>query len=139
MSSVDSLFSDGDRESERGYNMIVSIHQYELADSASPTDFRDAVTMAVDENLFDAIPGLVDYRIGRGIKGSRTDQFAAVWVYESKASWEAVWGPVDDPVPKPAYPDAWLRWEDDLLDPVLADDPNNIEYPSYEVVAQNVD
>ncbi|MDQ2072328.1 hypothetical protein RBH20_07210 [Haloarcula sp. H-GB4] len=119
--------------------MIISIHHYELADSASPADFRDAVTVAVDEALFDDIPGLVDYRIGRGIKGSRTDQFAAVWVYESTASWEAVWGPVDDPVPKSAYPDAWLRWEDELLDSVLADDPDRIEYTSYEVLAQNHD
>ncbi|EMA24378.1 hypothetical protein [Haloarcula argentinensis] len=119
--------------------MIVSIHQYELADSASPDDFRDAVTAAVDENLFDDIPGLVDYRIGRGIKGSCTDQFAAVWVYESQASWEAVWGPVDDPLPKSAYPDAWLRWEDELLAPVLADDPDTIEYTSYDVFAQNDD
>lgn len=116
---------------------MVSIHQYELADSATPSDFRDAVAAAVDQNVFDAIPGLVEYRIGRGIKGSRTDQFAAVWVYESKASWEAVWGSVDDPVSKSAYPDAWLRWEDELLDPVLANDPDNIEYTSYEVFAQN--
>jgi hypothetical protein len=115
--------------------MIVSIHHYELADSATPSDFGDAVAVAVDEELFEGIPGLVDYRIGRGIKGSRTDQFAAVWVYESTDIWEEVWGPVDDPVSKSAYPDAWLRWEDELLDPILADDPDRIEYTSYEVVA----
>jgi len=119
--------------------MIVSIHQYELADSAGPDDFRDAVATAVDENLFGDIPGLVDYRIGRGIKGSRMDQFAAVWMYESKDSWEAVWGPAGDPVPKSAYPDAWLRWEDELLGPVLADDPDTIEYTSYNILAQNGD
>ena len=40
--------------------MIVSIHHYELADSATPSDFGDAVAVAVDEELFEGIPGLVD-------------------------------------------------------------------------------
>jgi hypothetical protein len=136
---VSSLFSDGDGTPKRDRDMIVSIHRYELADSASHADFRDAVAAAVDRNLFDTVPGLVDYRIGRGIKGRHADQFAAVWVYESRAIWAAVWGPVDEPVPRSAYPDAWLRWEDDLLAPILADDPDEIEYTSYEVFAQPSD
>lgn len=116
--------------------MIVSIHQYELAADAEPADFRAAVTEATDRGLFEAIPGLVEYRIGRGIKGARAGQFAALWFYESRTAWESVWGPVDDPAPKDEYPEAWLVWEDELLDPVLADDPDEIVYTSYELLAQ---
>lgn len=115
--------------------MVVSVHHYELAKSAAPSDFREAVSEAVDRGLFDEVPGLIEYRIGRGIRGARTGEFAAVWVYESEAAWTEVWGPVGDPVAKTEYPDPWLTWEEELLTPVLADDPDAIEYTSYELVA----
>ena len=117
--------------------MIVSVHHYELAESTPPSEFRDAVAEAVNRGLFEDVPGLVDYRIGRGIKGDRTDKFAAVWTYESRKAWVDVWGPVGDPVPKSEYPDAWLEWEDELLDPLLADDPDEIEYTSYELITDS--
>lgn len=112
--------------------MIVSLHHYELAESADPSDFHDAVDEARNRELFEAIPGLVDYHIGQGIKGTREGAFAAVWLYESREAWEDVWGPVDDPVAKAEYPEAWLVWEDELLAPVLTKDPDGIEYTSYE-------
>jgi len=112
--------------------MILSIHHYELAASAEPADFHSAVEEAISRELFERIPGLVDYHIGQGIKGAREGKFAAVWLYESREAWEDVWGPVDDPVPKAEYPDAWLVWEDELLDPVLSEDPDSIEYTSYK-------
>lgn len=115
--------------------MVVSVHHYELAEAVEPSEFRDAVAEAVGRGLFEDIPGLVDYRVGRGIKGERTGEFAAVWIYESKAAWSELWGAVGDPVPKSEYPDAWLTWEDELLDPLLAGDPDTIEYTSYEVIA----
>lgn len=115
--------------------MVVSVHHYVLAESAAPAEFREAVAEARSRGLFERIPGLVEYRIGRGIKGARAGQFAAVWVYESKEAWVDVWGPVDDPVPKTDYPDPWRTWEDELLAPVLADDPDTIEYTSYDLIA----
>lgn len=115
--------------------MIVSVHHYELAASADASDFRDAVAEATDRGLFEAVPGLTDYRIGQGIKGARTGKFAAVWIYESKTTWEDTWGAVDDPVSPSEYPEEWRIWEDELLDPVLADDPDEIEYTSYELIA----
>jgi hypothetical protein len=117
--------------------MIVSIHHYELAESANPSDFHDAVAEAVRRDLFEQIPGLVDYRIGRGIKGDRTGHFAAVWTYESEEAWIDLWGPPDDPVPKTAYPHAWRVWEADLLAPILAEDPDEIRYTSYDVIADS--
>ena len=38
------------------------------------------------------------------------------------------WGPVDDPAPTVEYPDAWRTWADELLDPLLATDPDETEY-----------
>lgn len=119
--------------------MIVSVHHYELAETATPADFRDAVDEAVSRGVFEAIPGLVDYQFMQGIKGSRTEKFAAVWTYESRAAWTDVWGPVDEPVPKPEYPDEWRVWEDELLDPLLAEDPDTIDYTSYEVFLDRTD
>lgn len=114
--------------------MILSVHHYELAKSADPSEFQRAVEGARERALFEGIPGLVDYHIGRGIKGERSGTFAAVWIYESRAAWEAVWGPVDDPVPKSEYPEAWLVWEDEPLDPVLAGDPDRVRYTAYESI-----
>lgn len=119
--------------------MITSVHHYELAAAADPSDFYDAVSEAVSRGLFERIPGLVDYQIMQGIKGERTDKFAAIWVYESKEAWKDVWGPVDDPVPKTEYPDEWLSWEDELLEPILAENPDEIEYTSYDVIAERGD
>lgn len=112
--------------------MVISVHHYELTEGVDPSDFRDAVEEAVSRDLFDNIPGLVDYRIGRGIRGARSGKFAAVWIYESKEAWVDLWGPVGDPVPKAEYPDAWLTWEDELLAPLLVEDPDKIEFTSYE-------
>lgn len=114
--------------------MVVSVHHYELAETADPSEFHEAVSEAVDRGLFENIPGLVDYRIGRGIRGARAGEFAAVWIYESKEAWTAVWGPIGEPVAKTDYPDPWLTWEDELLDPILAEDPDTIEYTSHELI-----
>ena len=113
--------------------MITSIHDYELAASATPEEFREAVRKAERRECFD-LPGLVEYRFLRGVKGVRRDAFAAIWTYESREAWEALWGPVDDPVPKTDYPASWKVWEDDLLAAVLAGDPDEIEYTSYEAI-----
>lgn len=119
--------------------MIVSVHHYELAESADESDFRDAVEEAVDRELFENVPGLVEFRIGRGIRGARTGKFVAIWTYESRDAWTDVWGEAGDPIPKSDYPQEWLVWEDELLDPVLAEDPDEIDYTSYELLARGTD
>lgn len=113
--------------------MIVSVHHYELAESTDPADFREAVSEAFSRRLFENVPGLIEYRIGHGIRGARAGSFAAVWTYESKEAWTDVWGPVGEPVPKSDYPEPWRTWEDELLDPLLAEDPDTIDYTSYEI------
>ena len=106
--------------------------------SAAPGDFREAVREAERRDLFD-LPGLVEYRFLRGIKGARTGGFTAVWTYESREAWQEIWGPVDDPVSKEEYPDRWVVWEDELLAPILTEDPDEIEYTSYETLETKAD
>lgn len=113
--------------------MILSVHHYDLAESTTPAAFREAVREAERRGLFD-LPGLVEYRFLRGIRGRRSDEFSAVWTYESLDAWERLWGPVDDPVDEAEYPDRWSEWEDDLLDPLIEGDPDEIDYTAYEVL-----
>jgi len=35
------------------------------------------------------------------------------------------------------YPDAWRTWEDELLDPLLATDPDVIEYTTSDRLADS--
>lgn len=114
-----------------GGDVIVSVHHYELAESATDRAFRDAVREAERRDLFD-LPGLVEYRFLCGIKGVRKGGYAAVWTYESREAWEDLWGPIEDPISKDEYPESWTVWEDELLASVLDGDPDEIEYTSYE-------
>ena len=50
-----------------GQPIIVSVHYYEMADSASDQDFCEALREAERQDLFD-LPGLVDYHFLYGIK-----------------------------------------------------------------------
>jgi hypothetical protein len=110
------------------------VHHYELAASATESVFEEAVREAQRRELF-ALPGLVEYRFLRGIKGTREGGHTALWTYESRQAWRELWGPVGDPVPKDEYPAEWVTWEDELLAPLLRGDPDEIEFTSYEVIA----
>lgn len=113
--------------------MIVSIHNYTLAESVTGDDFREVVKEAERRDLFD-LPGLVDHQFLRGVKGARKNEFTAVWWYASRDAWRTLWGPVDDPVSKEEYPKKWAEWENQLLATILVEDPDEIEYTTYEVV-----
>ena len=113
--------------------MIVSIHHYELAESATDQEFHDAIREAERQGLFD-LPGLVEYRFLRGIKGTRKDGYTALWMYESRQAWQALWGPSEDPVSQGEYPDKWKQWEEELLAPLIPGNPDNIDYTSYETI-----
>ena len=71
--------------------MIISIHNYELAPGVTADDFEAAITEAESRGLF-SLPGLESYEFLRGIKGDRIDEYTAIWRYESRAAWEALWG-----------------------------------------------
>jgi hypothetical protein len=110
---------------------IISIHEYILKPDVLPQQFEEAVRLAQCRGLL-RLPGLIEYRFVRGIKGSHAGQFSAIWIYESRAAWEALWGTVDQPKPKDRYPANWQVWEDEILAPLLAHDPDTITFCTYE-------
>lgn len=112
---------------------IISIHEYVLRPGADEGAFEDAFRAARERGLFQ-LPGLEECLLLRGIRGSRRGRYAAVWVYESREAWEALWGPVDRPTTKADYPESWKVWEDEVLAPFLVEDPDRITFTSYEEV-----
>ncbi len=113
---------------------IVSVHEYELRDGVSEDQFLRTAKEAQSRGLFD-LPGLIHYRLLRGVKGARRGSFAAIWVYESRTAWEALWGPPEAPKTRANYPPTWRVWEDELLAPLLKRDPDRVRYTSYEEFA----
>lgn len=113
--------------------MVISVHHYELAPGVSDEEFVAAAHSAEDRGFLD-LPGLVSHHLVRGLKGSRKNGFAAIWVYESRAAWERLWGPPDSPKRRKQQPDGWRKFEDEVLAPLLAEHPDAIDYTAYEEV-----
>jgi hypothetical protein len=111
--------------------MIVSIHHYTLRAGVSDGQFKSCVAAAEERGLFN-LPALAGYYFLKGIKGTRKEGYSAVWIYESREAWENLWGPADQPHEKNRYPHSWIAWEDEILVPVLDDDPDRIDFTSYE-------
>jgi hypothetical protein len=114
-----------------GMPKVISVHEYILKPDVPPDQFENAVREAEQRGLL-ALPGLVGYHFVRGIKGPRASQFSAIWIYESRVAWEALWGTVDRPKSKHEYPSNWLEWEDKILAPLLAQEPDTITFNSHE-------
>ena len=112
---------------------IICIHEYVLKPAIDADQFEKAFCHAQEQGLFD-LPGLSTYHVLKGIKGSRTGHYTAIWVYESREAWEALWGTVEHPRQKHEYPTKWQVWEDDILAPLLTQEPDTITFTSYEAV-----
>ncbi len=112
---------------------VTSIHEYELAPAITDEQFEQAVAEAERDGLFD-LPGLAEHHFLEGIKGEREGQYTAIWIYESRGAWEALWGPPGDPLPPAEYPERWQQWER-RLQPLLSGDPDQVRFTSYRPVA----
>ena len=112
---------------------VISIHEYDLAPGVRPADFEQAVADARRQGLFD-LPGLREYHFLRGLKGARPGCYTAIWIYDSRAAWEALWGPLSAPNGPEDYPQSWKIWENTILAPLLAQHPDTIRFTSYEEV-----
>lgn len=110
---------------------VISVHEYKLKDGVSRQQFEAAVEDARQADLF-SLAGLIDCHFVQRIRGTRDIEFAAIWMYESRESWERLWGKVGQPVRKEHYPEKWKIWEDEILAPLLAQDPDRIDYAAYE-------
>jgi hypothetical protein len=109
---------------------VISVHEYELKPGISDEAFERAVKHAERRGLF-ALPGLVGHHLLKGLKGARRNAYAAIWIFESRAAWEALWGTVEVPRPPADYPDKWKVWENEVLAPLLRQDPDTIRFTSY--------
>lgn len=112
---------------------IVSIHEYPLRDDVTDAQFERALARAEDRDLF-RLPGLRDHLFLKGIRGTRSGGYTALWIWESEAAWAALWGPRGEPVPPEDYPDRWRVWEEEILRPLLAGDPDRIRFTAYEEI-----
>lgn len=112
---------------------VISIHEYVLKPDISDDQFEQAFRDAETRGLF-RMPGLVAYHFVKGIKGTRRGDYTAIWIYESRAAWEHLWGTVEHPRNKHEYPENWQVWEEAVLAPLLTQDPDTITFTSYEEI-----
>ena len=109
---------------------VISIHEYILKPGVGERRFEKAILDAKERGLL-RLPGLVDFYLVKGMRGFRNGLYAAVWLYESKEAWESLWGPLDKPLSKTDYPQNWKVWENEVLLPLLDQDPDEIKFTSY--------
>ena len=112
---------------------VVSVHEYELKPGVQAADFERALHDAERRGLFD-LPGLSEHHFLRGLKGTRRDGYAAIWIFESREAWEELWGSPDAPRPPSHYPQKWQVWENEVLAPFLTRDPDTICFTSYQEI-----
>jgi len=112
---------------------IVSIHEYDLKPGTDPQQFERTLRDAEARGLL-RLPGLVAHHFLKGVKGVRRGAYTALWIYESRAAWERLWGTAEQPRPPQEYPAAWKVWEQEVLAPFLSDHPDAIRYTAYEEV-----
>jgi heme-degrading monooxygenase HmoA len=110
---------------------VVSVPEYELKAGVDPATFEQAVQDAERRGLLRP-PGLVGHHFLRGIRGTRRDRYAAIWIYESREAWQRLWGTPDAPLRSTAYPETWRIWEEQVLAPLLSEVPDAITFTAYE-------
>ena len=109
---------------------IISVHEYELRPGVREEELEHALQDAERRGLFE-LPGLIGHRFLKGLKGARPGRYAAIWIFESRAAWEKLWGTPDAPRPPADYPDKWKVWENEVLAPFLVQHPDTIRFTSY--------
>src|SRR5262249_47601843 len=114
---------------------VISVHEYDLKPGSDPQAFEFAVRRAEAGGLL-KLPGLLEHYLVKGRKGIRRDQYAAVWIYESRTAWERLWGTPENPRAEQDYPETWKRWEREILAPFLVNHPDAIRFTTYEELPQ---
>jgi heme-degrading monooxygenase HmoA len=112
---------------------VISVHEYELKPGVSHAEFERALEGAEQRGLFQ-LPGLVGHHFLKGLKGARRNAYAAIWIFESRAAWEALWGTPEAPRTPADYPDKWKIWENEVLAPLLSQHPDTIRFTSYREI-----
>src|SRR5262245_50793046 len=110
---------------------VISVHEYDLRPGSDPGEFERVVRRAEAAGLL-RLPGLLGHYFVRGRKGLRRDRYAAVWIYESRDSWERLWGSTEAPRSPEHCPENWKIWAREVLAPFLVHDPDAIPFTTYE-------
>src|SRR6516225_7754121 len=110
---------------------VINIHEYDLKPGADVAAFEEAVRDAERRGLF-ALAGLVEHHFLKGIKGARRDTYSAIWIFESRAAREKLWGSVEASHPDVEYPKAWTVWDNEIVALCLARFPDTIHVTSYK-------
>jgi len=110
---------------------VISIHEYKLKKGVSGEQFERAVEKARERELF-RLPGLMQYHFLKRIRGTRKVDYTAIWIYKDLETWEKIWGKAERPITKELYPEKWKIWEDELLAPLLTQEPDHIYFAAYE-------
>ncbi len=109
---------------------VISVHEYSLKEGIIGKEFEHAIQIARQRGLFELL-GMTSWTFLRGVRGKRQNTYAAIWIYDSLQSWEALWGSLDQPIPKSAYPESWQIWEQEILAPLLDRPPDEIDFTAY--------
>jgi len=110
---------------------VFSVHEYVLKRGVEADAFERAVDDAASRGCFD-LPGLIDYRFVRKLRGSRPAHYAVLWTYQSRAAWAALWGEPGHAKSRDQFPPQWKTWEDEILAPLIDRDPRFVEYAAYQ-------
>ena len=112
---------------------VISIHEYVLKPDVQEEQFVCAIRDACKRKIFE-LPGLIDFRFLKGLRGSRQGCFSAMWIYENRTAWENLWGSLEEPISKDQYPTNWKIWEDEFLAPLIQQEPDNIQFTAYQEI-----
>ena len=109
---------------------IVAVHELDLTPDADRAAFERVVRAEIAD-LGLHMPGLVERRFLRGYKGARLGAYAMLWVFESRAALEVMFGPPETPLRGPS---AFVRYEDAIAPFLSAPSPELIRFTDYEEI-----
>jgi hypothetical protein len=109
---------------------IVALHELELKPGVDRREFEESVRAAT-VGLAGEMPGLVERIFLLGYKAARKGEYAMLWVFESRAALEALFGTEEEPSAGPA---AFVRYEAAIGPYLSAPRPDLIRFTDYEEI-----
>ena len=109
---------------------IVAVHELDLKPGVDHAEFERVVREAT-AGLERAMPGLHQRLFLLGYKAARKGEYAMLWVFESRAALEAMFGTEHDPKPGP---EAFVRYEAAIGPYLAAPRPDLIRFTDYEEI-----
>ena len=109
---------------------IVAVHELDLKPGVDRAEFERVVREST-RGLDRAMPGLRQRLFLLGYKAARKGEYAMLWVFESRAALEAMFGTEHDPKPGP---EAFVRYEAAIGPYLAAARPELIRFTDYEEI-----